>query len=198
MPVASHLLHSIAALLLLAPVVRTQEPVRTVVLAHANVIDGAGDTPQRDVTVVRSGGKIERITKGDVSVAGALVIDLHGRWVLPGLIDAHTHISSLASAKRALESGVTTVRSASTTRITQEIVNFTELGFTPMEAIRAGTSLAADCLGIGAKTGRLTAGLEADLIVVEGNPLDDIRIIQDVTIVISNGRVALNRLPFGK
>ena len=415
MPHFACLIRPLVALLLVSVVARAQEPVRAVVLAHANVIDGASDTPQRDVTVVLAGGRIERIVKGDAgaiagAIAGALVIDLRGRWVLPGLIDAHTHISSLAAARRALASGVTTARSASTTnfqdvglralvksgaiagpdilaagvfvspdlgesvladprlaslaggvtsldalrlvvtvnadhgvdviktrgteraglpntdprkqsyteeqlrtiveaaasrglpvlahahgdegayaavkagvksiehgtylsdstlrlmaqrgtflvptystlldlrdpggdyddpvlhlraehmipvaqqmvrrarqlgvrvitgadtqygplsitRISQEIVNFTLLGFTPMDAIRAGTSLAADALGIGAKTGRVGAGLEADLIVVEGNPLDDIRTIQDVTIVISNGRVALNRLPFGK
>lgn len=87
---------------------------------------------------------------------------------------------------------------ASVTRVSQEIVAFTELGFTPMEAITSATSLAAECLGLGAKTGRLASGLDTDLIVVEGNPLEDIRVIQDVTVVVSNGRVALNRLPFGK
>ncbi len=44
--------------------------------------------------------------------ADAQVIDVGGRYILPGLIDAHVHIASLASARRALESGVTTVRSA--------------------------------------------------------------------------------------
>jgi hypothetical protein len=33
---------------------------------------------------------------------------------------------------------------------------------------------------------------------VGGNPLDDITAVEDVQVVISNGRVALNRLPFGK
>ncbi len=45
--------------------------------------------------------------------AGAETIDLEGRYVLPGLFDAHTHLDSLDRAKRALESGVTTARSAS-------------------------------------------------------------------------------------
>ena len=67
---------------------------------------------------------------------------------------------------------------------------------TPMEAIRSATSAAAECLRVEHKTGNLKPGLEADLIVIEANPLDDIRVIQDVTMVISNGRLALNRLPF--
>jgi imidazolonepropionase-like amidohydrolase len=40
--------------------------------------------------------------------------------------------------------------------------------------------------------------MEADLVVVPGNPLEDIRTVQDAIVVLSNGRVALNRLPFGK
>ncbi len=39
---------------------------------------------------------------------------------------------------------------------------------------------------------------EADLIVVGTNPLEDITALEDVQVVISNGRVALNRLRFGK
>jgi imidazolonepropionase-like amidohydrolase len=39
--------------------------------------------------------------------------------------------------------------------------------------------------------------MEADLIVVEQNPLDDIRALQDVVIVITDGRVAVRRVPFG-
>ena len=85
-----------------------------IVLTRANVIDGSGAAPITDATVVLVGGKVERVARGAVAPpAGARVIDVGGRWVLPGMIDAHTHIASLASARRALESGVTTVRSAS-------------------------------------------------------------------------------------
>ena len=57
---------------------------------------------------------------------------------------------------------------------------------------------AADLLGVSGHTGRLAVGFEADLIVVEGNPLDDPRALQDALVVISNGQVAVNRLPFGR
>ena len=39
-------------------------------------------------------------------------------------------------------------------------------------------------------------GLEADLVAVEGNPLEDPAALQDVLLVVSNGRVALDRLDF--
>ena len=87
----------------------------SLVLTHANVIDGTSERVIEDATVVVSDGKIERIEPGPFSPpTGAEIIDLDGRYLLPGLIDAHTHISSLGAARRALESGVTTARSAST------------------------------------------------------------------------------------
>jgi imidazolonepropionase-like amidohydrolase len=51
-------------------------------------------------------------------------------------------------------------------------------------------------LGLGARTGTLAPGKEADLIVVERNPLDDIGALADVLVVVSDGRVGLRRIPF--
>jgi imidazolonepropionase-like amidohydrolase len=78
-------------------------------LTRANVIDGASNEPQLDVTVIVRDGKIERIGKMNPP-AGAEVIDLKGRWLLPGFVDAHAHISNLAAARAALQSGATTAR----------------------------------------------------------------------------------------
>lgn len=396
------------AIAALPTVAVTQAPAaRRLVLLHANVIDGTGAAPQRDVAITIEGGRIASI--GSANLAGADTINLRGRWVVPGLIDAHTHIATTAGMKRALESGVTTVRSASTphfedvglralvrqgvipgpemlaagvfvtpnlgetaladprlapyansvttpqqlaavvnididrgadwiktrateraglaeqdprkqvydeaqlravvdaarargvgvlvhahgdegayaavkagartiehgtyvsdstlrlmkergtcftptyttlvdlsqpggdydsgalalrgahmmpraaegirkaralgvnvitgvdteygptstSRIALEVMHLTEFGFTPMEAIRAATAVAAQCLGIDTRTGTLRAGMEADLLVVERNPLEDIGALQDAVIVITDGRVALKRVPFG-
>jgi imidazolonepropionase-like amidohydrolase len=66
----------------------------------------------------------------------------------------------------------------------------------PLEAIQSATLVAAELFRIENRTGAVEPGLEADLIVVQGNPLEDIVALQDVVVVISNGRVAMNRLPF--
>ena len=380
---------------------------RRLVLLHANVIDGTGAAPLRDVSVVMEGGRIVSIGVG--AATGADTIDLAGRWVVPGMIDAHTHIATSSGMKRALESGVTTVRSASTphyedvglralvragvlvgpemlaagvfvtpllgettvadprlaqfaaavttpaqlaavvninidrgadwiktrateraglaeqdprkqvydeaqlkaivdaarargvgvlvhahgdegayaavkagartiehgtylsdstlrlmkargtcftptyttltdlaapggdydsaplqlrgqhmlpraadairaayalgvriitgvdteygpnstSRVALEVMHFRQLGMSPIDAIRSATAVAADCLGIAQRVGTLRAGMEADLVVVERNPLDDISALQDAVIVIADGRVALKRIPFG-
>ena len=86
----------------------------------------------------------------------------------------------------------------STTRIGMEITNFINLGMKPIDAIRSATIVGAELLGISKKTGTVDIGKDADLIVVTKNPLDDVHTIQDVVFVMSNGNIALNRLPFGK
>ena len=46
--------------------------------------------------------------------------------------------------------------------------------------------------------GAIEPGFEADLLVVDGNPLENIRTLLDPLLVISNGRIGLDRLTFGK
>ena len=43
----------------------------------------------------------------------------------------------------------------------------------------------------------MSTGLEADLLVLDRNPLVDVGALADVLMVVSNGRVAVNRFPFG-
>lgn len=86
----------------------------------------------------------------------------------------------------------------SLSRIAGEAAFFVELGMSPLEALRSATTVAADLLGLGSRVGALKIGYEADLILVEANPLQNIRALADVLVVISNGRLALNRTPFAK
>ncbi|MSR02668.1 MAG: amidohydrolase family protein [Gemmatimonadetes bacterium] len=86
----------------------------------------------------------------------------------------------------------------SITRVSHEVTNFVKLGMTPLEALRSATITAAELFRIEKKTGAIEPGLEADLIVVEDNPLEVVRTLQDVLFVMSNGRIAVDRLRFGK
>jgi imidazolonepropionase-like amidohydrolase len=124
------------------------------------------------------------------------VLRLRGQQMLPQL--AATIKKARALGIKIVTGGDTDYGANSVTRISLEAMHFVELGFTPYEAIRSATVTAAELLGIGERTGTLKPGMEADLIAVEANPLEDIRALQDVTLVVSNGRVALNRLPFAK
>ncbi len=84
----------------------------------------------------------------------------------------------------------------SVSRIGVEIANFVKVGLSPIEAIRGATLYSAELLGIAEDTGVIEPGKEADLIVVVEDPLEHIAAIQDVVAVVSNGRLAVNRLPF--
>jgi imidazolonepropionase-like amidohydrolase len=65
----------------------------------------------------------------------------------------------------------------------------TQLGVPPIDAIRIATTNSADLVGIGGKVGALKTGLWADIIAVNGNPLDDIRLLEDVRFVMKAGQV---------
>jgi len=80
------------------------------VLQNATVLDGTGAPPREGVTVVVRGGRIASLGAVGTPAPGARTIDLRGRFLLPGLIDAHAHILDPDSALRALHAGVTTAR----------------------------------------------------------------------------------------
>lgn len=82
------------------------------VITNATLFDGTQKELVKDATVVVRAGRIEQVVRGGLKPlpAGATILNLGGRVLLPGLIDTHTHISGPEEARRALESGVTTVR----------------------------------------------------------------------------------------
>jgi len=75
------------------------------------------------------------------------------------------------------------------------VINFGEFrslvkaGMTPMQAIQAGTRVAAECLRWDDRLGTVEAGKLADLVAVPGNPLEDIAAIEKVNFVMSGGRI---------
>jgi imidazolonepropionase-like amidohydrolase len=60
-----------------------------------------------------------------------------------------------------------------------ELEYLVEAGMTPMQAIVAGTKMGAICMGLGDQVGMIKPGMLADLLIVDGDPLADIRILQD-------------------
>jgi len=78
----------------------------------ATVFDGTGAPPTLDGVIIVAAGRIEQIGPPDLVKVprGAVEIRLDGRWVIPGLIDAHVHLERWALS-RFLAYGVTSVRS---------------------------------------------------------------------------------------
>jgi len=87
----------------------------------------------------------------------------------------------------------------STARVARAVTFMVEeLGFDPLYALQAATSRSAELLGVADRTGLVAEGLEADLLVIDSNPLERVRALQDPLVIISNGHLVTNRLPFAK
>lgn len=64
-----------------------------------------------------------------------------------------------------------------------------QFGMSPAEAIKAATINAADLLGVSAVAGTLEAGKSADIIAVDGDPLQNVRVLKKVPFVMAQGKV---------
>ena len=116
--------------------------VDAIALTNANVVNVRTGAIQRGATIVMRGGTIESIGSG-VAPAGARAIDVRNRYVVPGLIDAHVHIFSLPQLRAALESGVTTARSAG-------VSNYVDVGM--RELVRKGFVTGPEIIAAGQVT----------------------------------------------
>jgi imidazolonepropionase-like amidohydrolase len=74
----------------------------------------------------------------------------------------------------------------------QEFPRMVDLGMAPMDAIKSATSRAAEMLEMQGQIGVLAAGAYADIIAVDGDPLRDIKILQNVQFVMKDGMVFRN------
>jgi imidazolonepropionase-like amidohydrolase len=68
-----------------------------------------------------------------------------------------------------------------------------EWGMTPMQAIQAATTSAADLLGWSDQVGAVAPGRYADIVAVAGDPLRDVTELERVSFVMKGGRVVVNR-----
>ncbi|MDA9371568.1 amidohydrolase family protein [Porticoccaceae bacterium] len=76
----------------------------------------------------------------------------------------------------------------------REFATLVEAGMSPMEAIKAGTSVAAELLQWDDRIGTLEAGKLADIIAVSGNPTEDISTLEKPVFVMKHGEIIVNTL----
>jgi imidazolonepropionase-like amidohydrolase len=74
----------------------------------------------------------------------------------------------------------------------QELELMVKSGATPTQALRYGTSTAAELLGLGRQIGTLEPGKRADIVAVNGDPLQDITALREVRMVVRDGEVVVS------
>ena len=116
-----------------------------------------------------------------------------GGWQ-PGKPEPKELRSKRDSFKAALESGVTIVNGSDIGVFAhgdgaKELEMLVDYGMTPVQAIKAATSVAAKVLHCDQKIGAVKAGLFADLVAVEGDPTKDIKALRKVTLVMKAGTI---------
>lgn len=179
------------------------EGARAAVMAGARSIEHGTFLSEETLRLMKEKGcflvptyiTLEDLTKPGGDYSGA-VLELRGRFMMPAA-------EKVFKKAHALGVKITTgadndYTNNSTSRVSLECEHFVRMGMSNYEAIQAATVVAAELLGIQNKTGRIVPGYEADLVLVPGNPLEDIRALQDALMVMSNGHLALKRMPFGK
>ena len=130
---------------------------------------------------------------GDYDNAG---LQRRGQMLKPVLVE---------TIRRARKAGVRIVAGSDTgygpssmARVSREVLELVAAGLPPLAALQAATSLNATMLRLETRVGQVRPGFEADLVVVDANPLEQPRTLLDPLYVVSNGRVAVDRLTFGK
>ncbi|WP_424432573.1 amidohydrolase family protein [Parasphingorhabdus sp.] len=74
-------------------------------------------------------------------------------------------------------------------RNAEELQLMVNAGLTAREALASATTIAADTLDMGNEIGRIAVGYSADLIAFDGNPLDDVRVLEKIDWVMVRGRI---------
>jgi imidazolonepropionase-like amidohydrolase len=105
---------------------------------------------------------------------------------------ASTHAESF---RKAMKAGVKIVFGTDmggipwTESIAQEFPRMTDLGMSPMEAIKSATSRAAEMLDMEGQIGVVASGAYADIVAVGGDPLKDIKQLENANFVMKDGKV---------
>jgi imidazolonepropionase-like amidohydrolase len=175
------------------------------VAAHAIGSDGIAAALRAGVDTVEHGDGLtddlvdELVKKGAYWVPTVTV----GAYVAPGrggdwtkMVDAEKVAFQKALKKRAKIALGTDAGGFDWKDVNQakEFEYYVNYGMTPMQAIRSGTSVAAELLGWGDNVGIVEAGKWADLVAVRGDPLKDITELQRAKFVMKGGTVFKNEI----
>ncbi len=170
------------------------------ITAHAHSLDGARDAVAAGFDCIEHGYRLDAATIAEMA--------RRGTWLVPTLVAMEAAqapqmapgrppetaararerweaaVEAARQAHRAgvrIAAGTDAITNVPVTAIRREVALLIEAaGMSPVQALRAATSDAAVLLGIAQETGRIHAGLRADLLLLAGDPLDDPAALSEV------------------
>lgn len=184
------------------------QPPGSVAIVGATVIDATGAAEQNDTTIVVVGAQIVALgPAAEITVPrGARIVDGRGKFVIPGLWemaqrsqqDAEQRSAAVAMFERQLQvtadlhhAGINLMAGTDTFvpgfSLHDELALLVRAGLSEMEALQAATRNPARYLGLADSLGTIAEGKIADLVVLDGNPLDDIRHTRDIHALLLGG-----------
>jgi len=163
-----------------------QSPATVTLVEAAHLLDPRTGNVISPAAVLIENDKIKDVgTPAKVHPpAGAKIIDLGRAMLIPGLIDAHTHL--LLDVVVPPEAEMRGEASIAT------LVSLHKAGMSSLDVIRAITTNAAELLGWQDRVGGIEPGKFADLIAVSGDPIADITELERVRFVMKGGQVVRN------
>jgi imidazolonepropionase-like amidohydrolase len=177
------------------------------VAAHAYSIEAIGNALDAGVDSIEHGSFIDRDTAGRMRESGTYLVPTMSVYRAmsergpelgaPEYIrrkTAEVLEASREAFRLALEAGVPVAAGTDCGApghphgtLPEELMLMVESGASPIQALRFGTSAAADLLGLGDEVGSLEPGKRADLLAVDGDPTSEILALRDVRLVLRDG-----------
>ena len=181
--------------------------------AHAHGAEGAKRAIRAGIDSIEHGTFLDDEALEMMKARGTVLIptlmatqggrEALGKGVYPPVIEAKMTVAIGAisqTVRRAIAKGVKVGMGTDAAvyphgRNPEEFHMLVDLGMKPIEALRAGTSLDAELLGLAAKLGTLESGKLADIVVIPGDPTENIRQTEKVVFVMKEGVIYRNDKP---
>jgi imidazolonepropionase-like amidohydrolase len=170
------------------------------IAAHAHGSEGIIAASNAGVDSIEHGSMLTDEAIATLKKNGTWLVPTLYQWFVPVelppvLNEKNEYVKARvgASMRRAIKAGVkfafgTDAGAGPHGRGGEEFTALVEHGMEPLEAIRTATINAADLMDLDDR-GRIRAGLPADIVAVAGDPLADIRLLEDVKFVMKDGKV---------
>ncbi|MGE3841484.1 MAG: amidohydrolase family protein [Vicinamibacterales bacterium] len=133
----------------------------TQALVGARVIDGTGAQPVENATIIVSDGRIQAVGRGVPIPTGAIRVDLAGKTVMPGLINAHGHLNADVSDRPVAQ------------KLAAQLRVYADYGVTTVYVLGTGAQDLSDAVRL--RDGQETGALDRARLFVAGPSLRDLK-----------------------